>query len=366
MANNKVIPIKVAYDSLGTLLPMFRNKSKITHGISIMITSDCNLKCDFCLERFFDDHQDEIDQYCDDAFYKSYNNITRENTVEIIDKACENTLEVIRRLDGSPYYNLSILGGELFQDKYKPEIYQAYDRLLTRCIDQIKKQNGKYQWSLMTNLITKHPERITELAKKHRCTINASFDFEGRFKTQKTLDLWLKNIEFVKQSGATYLINTCMSKANIKRILADDPLWVYLYDNHVIHLEQFQDVGDDEYSVSSELLTRLYIHLYEHYPMVSNVLSNQQFFATCISVFPNTISWQCCDHFAMMKRFFDAKQCLCCEYFDNCELQDCYLIYPDDHQCYIRNFKDYVKTHKHHDRDFKLMMEDHFAAQDAH
>lgn len=362
--SNKIIPIKVAHDSLGTLLPMFRNKSKITHGISIMITSDCNLKCDFCLERYFDDHQNEIDQLCADNFYKSYNNITRENSVEIINKACENTLEVIRKLNGAQYYNLSILGGELFQDKYSDAIFQAYDTLLTRCIEQIRAQHGKYQWALMTNLITKHPERIIDLAIKHHCTINASFDFEGRFKTQKTLDLWLKNIEIVKQSGASYLVNTCMSKANINRILADDPLWVYLYNNHTIHLEQFQDVGNNEYSITSDLLTELYIHLYEKYPTVANVLSDQQFFATCISVFPNTISWQCCDHFAMMKRFFESKQCLSCEYFNNCELQDCYLIYPDDKQCYIRNFKNYIKTHKHETRDFKLRLEDRFVNQD--
>ena len=362
----KVIPIKVAYDSLGTNLPIFRTKQKVTNGISIMVTSDCNLKCDFCLERYYDDHQDEVAKFCQDAFFKSYNCITRENSVEIIDKTCENVLEVIRKLNGAEIYNLSILGGELFQDKYKPEIYEAYDRLLTRCIDQIKKQNGKYQWSLMTNLITKYPQRITDLAIKHKCTINASFDFEGRFKTQKVLNLWLKNIEFVKKSGASYLINTCMSKANIDHIINNDPLWVELYNNHVIHLEQFQDIGDDEYSVSSELLTKLYIHLYEHYPKVANVLSDQQFFATCISVFPNTISWQCCDHFAMMKRFFEAKQCLSCEYFNNCELQDCYLVYPDDDQCYIRNFKDYVKNNKYKDRDFKLRIEDRFQDQDAH
>lgn len=362
----KVIPIKVAYDNLGTLLPVFRNKQRVTNGISIMVTRDCNLHCDFCLERYYEQFDGEIQSYSDSVFLKSYNCLTNDNSVEIIDKTRENVLEVIRRLNGAEIYNISILGGELFQDKYKDEIYEAYDRLLGDCISLIKKQGGKYQWALMTNLITKHPERITDLAKKHKCTINASFDFEGRFKTQKVLDLWLKNIEFVKQSGATYLINTCMSKANIERILADDPLWVDLYNNHVIHLEQYQDVGDDQYSVSSELLTKLYIHLYEHYPKTANVISDQQFFATCISVFPNMISWQCCDHAKMMQQFFEAKQCLSCEYFDDCELQDCYLVYPDDHDCYIRNFKDYLKTHRHFERDQLIRLQDNFGNQDAH
>jgi hypothetical protein len=364
MNTERIIPIKIAYDSLGQTLPLFKNKQRYVNGISIMVTNDCNLKCDFCLERFYENFDSDIQTYCDGVFLKKYNYLSDSISVDIVNRTKENTLKVIRALDGSEYYNMSILGGELFQDKFKSEIYQAYDDLLESCISQIRQQGGKYQWALMTNLITKHPERIIDLAIKHRCTINASFDFEGRFKTAKTLDLWLKNIETVKRSGASYLINTCMSKANIEHIMDHDPLWVDLYNNHTIHLEQYQDVGDDKYSVSSKLLTDLYIFLYENYPKITNIISEQQFFATCVSVFPNNISWQCCDHFKMMQQFFEMKQCLTCEYFDQCEIQDCYLVFANDNDCYIRDFKNYLKIHAQPNRDMHIRVNSRSADND--
>ena len=68
----------------------------------------------------------------------------------------------------------------------------------------------------------------------------------------------------------------------------------------------------------------------------------------------------------MMKRFFEAKQCLSCEYFDDCELQDCYLVYPDDCDCYIKNFKDWLKVNRQADRDAQIRLEDQFANQEIH
>lgn len=338
------IPIKVAQSTIDANVPHFNNNR--VNGISVLLMSDCNLNCDFCLERFYESDKGDPNSYTCQIQHQKYNTLPKQLTIDNIIKAQDNVRLVINRLgNGAEKYSFSLLGGELFQDKYKQDVFDQYTKLIASTFDVVNENGGQCRWNLMTNLITKHPQRIIDLASKYSplVVINASFDFKGRFKSQKVIDLWMKNIQAVKQSGVRYCVIICMSNPNIQAIINDDKDWIDLYNSHPIRLEQFQDVGDSQYKPSTDILTQLYIKLHQCYPKVLNVGKQSQFFASCVSVFPDSISWQCCDHTAMMNKFHQSKRCLACEYFTDCELQDCYLVNDmSTADCHIKRYKEYL------------------------
>lgn len=332
------IPIKAIYSG-HNVLPSF-NSNKIVNGVSVLLGKDCNLNCDFCSQRCYDVNSDVIDQYTNAIMANKYNCMPDDISACGVLAAKDNLITVIETLGGKYQYNVAVLGGEMFQDKFHKNIFDSYNVLFDQASKAALQQGSFINWSLMTNLITKNPQRIVDLAKRYNGTINASFDFEGRFPSKKVKDLWFKNIEHIKQSGASYIVNICMSRPNIIQILHHNADWIHIYDNHKVRFELFQDVNKSKYKVDYQLMLDFYSCLADCYPNVTNLKAQPGFYSSCITVYPSKISWQCCDHLQMMKKFFDIKQCLTCSHFQTCELQDCYLINNDDPRCYLRDFKD--------------------------
>lgn len=344
--HKNVIPIRVSLDQLDSNDVTFNNVNN-TIGISIVIARDCNLKCDFCIERQFDEINKDNLTEDQSTLYKKYADADHYVTVAGIERVIENVKIVMGRFSNwKANYSISILGGELFQDRYKDDVFQAYENLLSEINNIANRQHKKVDIMLMTNLITKNPMRIGKLAKRHNCIVNCSFDFVGRFRNQKVIDLFKCNLQVMKDTGCKYVVNICQSRTNIEKILNDDSTWIDLYNNHDIHFEQFQNVGNPTFDVDDDVLFEFYKKLAMSYPNVINIDSNkkQKFFNTCITIFANNINWQCCDHKLMMKKYINQKNCMVCEWFTNCELQDCYLVGYQSTDCFLHRFLSWRKS----------------------
>ena len=170
--HKNVIPIRVSLDQLDSNDVTF-NSVNNTIGISIVIARDCNLKCDFCIERQFDEINKDNLTEDQSTLYKKYADADHYVTVAGIERVIENVKIVMGRFSNwKANYSISILGGELFQDRYKDDVFQAYENLLSEINNIANRQRKKVDIMLMTNLITKNPMRIGKLAKRYNCIVN--------------------------------------------------------------------------------------------------------------------------------------------------------------------------------------------------
>lgn len=312
---------------------LFYNKNSIQE-ISIALFGDCNLRCSFCIDnqRF----QSKPDQHCSEDYFKY--------TLQLIEKVLLTTEK--SKIDFRFY------GGELLQDKFSDNIFEAYDWLFSKTIDLCKQYNKDYRLQISSNLIFKNKQRVLALLNKYNIILYASFDLVGRYTKQSQIDLFLDNCQFFNDQLKEFTISFVASYDNIKAIKEKGEnfsTFNFLYQNYRICFDYCNDNGRI-HEVNESLLSDFCLFLCKAYPSILNIQELKQCYlhmedslrASCPIAFiiQNKLLFNCCNHDQISQDYANRKHCLSCEYFLNCP-HYCQRLLHKYSDCHIKAVYDY-------------------------
>jgi len=193
------------------------NAKKNTEGELIVVLFEfCDLTCQFCAQ----DHNSILGM-----------DTVREK-ITIIKKALDTL-----KMRGKQSVTLNLMGGELFSDKVRDEIFNDYAWL----IEQIKAYSLEIglpvNINIATNLVWTKTDRVLDLLKKVNLRLSASYDPAGRFNPQ-TLEIFRNNLPLFKDYIGQ--IGIVMTRPNIEKIMKGQaPHFDYLYENFMIVFDNF-------------------------------------------------------------------------------------------------------------------------------
>lgn len=232
---------------------MFHNKLLL---VDIKPFYECNLACQFCHEKY------------KRTIYKT--KITKEYLTDFFD-SCVAKIRVLNDRFQYDQINMSLMGGELFQDRFKDDIIECYDKFILK----LKLLHTRLSINIVTNLVYKNIDRLISLIIKHKDVIHlqSSFDFDGRYTKDYQPKLFLENCLKLKQYNIDVLISIVLHSKNIEVLLGKNhkltPIFKTLYDNKfdiATVMYYNNDKYTPQYSVTSDLLLYTYKHLIDYYP----------------------------------------------------------------------------------------------------
>ena len=298
--------------------------------IGISLFGECNNRCDFCFNK---------QHYTD--LYSSINiNQVLSNTIKAIDCISNQTKHI----------NFTLIGGELFQSKFKQDYYNKLFQFINTIRNHCKELNIDYKIGITTNCLCVNDLVIDFLYKANINSLRCSFDFEGRFKSDKIIDNWFGNIN--KLSKFNPIVELTTMKSNLIKVFNNDPIWIKLYQRYPIEFNNFEDVGIEKYRVTEIDLIDFYKFLIDNYPNVANVLqlkdilSNTKTIRNCrhsIVVTKDYIKFDCCNRNKAIDNFIRNKQCFSCDYYNKCGLT-CFREFQNGNMCYLKQSLKYYES----------------------
>lgn len=298
--------------------------------IGISLFGECNNRCDFCFNKR---HYNE--QYVND----NVNNVLL-NAIKAIDSIKDQTTHI----------NFTLIGGELFQDKFD-QLY--YNQILT-FVETIRKTcnnaNVSCKIGITTNCLFVNDDVINFLNKAKIDSLRCSFDFDGRFKSNKIVDVWFSNID--KLTKFNPIVELTTMKPNIIKVMNHDSIWQKLYSMFPVEFNNFEDVGIEKYRINETDLVEFYQFLIDNYSNVINVLqlkqilSNTKTIRNCqhsIVITKDKIRFDCCNRLKSINNFINNKQCFSCKYYDKCGLS-CFREFQYNTECYLKHSLNYYES----------------------
>ncbi len=147
-----------------------------------LLWGNCTNKCDFCWQC----------QKVDETIF-----LNKEEMILSI-KETINRLDDINNGD-----DVLLVGGEILASYY-PEVDIFIQELIYKCISMIKEDKIRFLY-INTNLIYENKKNLIYLFEtikgyEDRLKFTTSYDIFGRFKTEDKRQLFLKNLEFIRDS----------------------------------------------------------------------------------------------------------------------------------------------------------------------
>ena len=147
-------------------------------------------------------------------------------------------------------------GGELFHRPDIKEVYEGFDATI-ETIRKINLVNRKVSTTVFSNLLYENLDLIKYFIVKSKflrnITIKTSFDLDGRFKSNKQIDLFLKNLDEVENyTCIQFRIKSVITKQTLKNFDENSYVWKVfreLVSKNSIEIENFKphDLDDIEY-----------------------------------------------------------------------------------------------------------------------
>nr|DAE70007.1 MAG TPA: Radical SAM domain protein, CteA SAM binding, metalloprotein, SCIFF [Caudoviricetes sp.] len=298
------------------IIPILKQYNHKANSIMVELFQDCNLQCKFCGNC---NNNDQHEYHFDEQKILSM--------VKDIEQCLPCMVE-----DGD--FGISVLGGELFQDKYNYDVYDVFFEKVNHLI----KPYSKARLYTFSNFLFKDAERVYKLLKKHNVYINASFDLVGRYTKPYMIPRVLSNIDFFKTRpiGNQQSLSVCITahKPNIEAIMnkgQNYEAFERLYNDPLCSIV----IGDylpkknvPEYSNNSQQLADFYLHLLDKYPKISNFISQQHIEKEdkrCNEIYITQRGVHECystlndKHvFEYKKQFINEMHCLTCDHYAYC------------------------------------------------
>ena len=167
-----------------------------------LLWGNCTNQCDFCWQC----------QKRDESIF-----LNKEEMIDSIN-------ETIKRLDNiNDGDDVLLVGGEILASYYS-DVDIHLQKLLSKCIDMISKNRIRFLY-INTNLIYEEKKNLVFLFDsikeyEDRLKFTTSYDIYGRFKTKYSEDLFLKNLEFIKNNYPK--INTVVNCIITKHLVESD------------------------------------------------------------------------------------------------------------------------------------------------
>jgi radical SAM protein with 4Fe4S-binding SPASM domain len=307
----------------------------------------CNLNCQMC----YQDHDSIIGM---DTIVERF---------DAVSKAIDGLIA-----KGKTAISINLMGGELFADNIKDEIFSDYVILIQKIKSYAMEKNIPINFQIVTNLIWEKTERVKTLLDKVELPIATSWDPVGRFNTS-TLKIFKKNIvefkDYISQVGVV------MTKPTIKEFLKSTPeLFEYIYNNFTVVFDHYTPDGKEnhiEHLLPTDVLLRdFYKFMVDNWPLCypfSETLNNNKqpmFCMGTVNVMPENkvTSCQTYDnvkevvvHFGKLQKhkeeWFEDYDCVSCKYMQRCSF-GCFL---NNHnkksrtqkECWLKEVYDYIE-----------------------
>jgi sulfatase maturation enzyme AslB (radical SAM superfamily) len=210
----------------------------------------CNLNCQMC----YQDHDSIIGM---DTIVERF---------DAVSKAIDGLIA-----KGKTAISINLMGGELFADNIKDEIFSDYVILIQKIKSYAMEKNIPINFQIVTNLIWEKTERVKTLLDKVELPIATSWDPVGRFNTS-TLKIFKKNIvefkDYISQVGVV------MTKPTIKEFLKSTPeLFEYIYNNFTVVFDHYTPDGKEnhiEHLLPTDVLLRDFYMKNVHFVVLKN------------------------------------------------------------------------------------------------
>jgi hypothetical protein len=318
------------------------NKRPLTGEIIVILFEFCDLNCVFCNQ----DH-DSVE---------GMNNIL--DKIDPIKRSIDNLI-----LKGKRKFAIHIMGGELFSDRIRDEIFSDYEKLVKEIRDYSITKNIEIEIMFVTNLIWKNSERVMSFLKDNELKILTSYDPSGRFNTN-TIEIFKYNVitfkEYIKS------VNVIMTKQNMEKFLKNDvPFFDYLYENFIIFFDNYGPGKNNNFLSPKDVEIRDFMKfMYDNWqnciPFKDFKNNNYKKMACMdtLTIMPSG-KWGACGIFEnidhkiikkedMEQQWFDDYNCLECPHMKRCTM-GCFMLnhvkkIRTQNDCFLKEVYDYVDS----------------------
>lgn len=315
-----------------------------TQEIVVSLFGECNLRCVFCYDAERFDEKATVE-----AIHRR---------LALIEEAITHTTR--------PKLDVKVFGGELFQDKFGREIWDAYDEFFTALETLAAKHGKELNVYVASNLqfTSKVMWTVLDLLLTHHIKVRGSFDFVGRFTKDYQIDRFFVNGAGLQSNGVPFELAFVATKPNIEAIMhpTNDHAhqafeWFYRYSK--VQFDFYNDVGVEGYTVTEHELFEFFKFLHLHYPKISTVAERVRNFTDGFTTYrycnrgiwiDNIVQSSCCDFKAKTEEFIQNKGCLTCDHFPYCT-GSCVRVFAEESECWVREFFDWLKNEKQDNSD---------------
>lgn len=335
-------------------------------GLSIdcVLTESCNLNCDHCFQ---------------------YHNTKRLPTVASIKHVCNLLHNVFEKkiLDDPNLdcFNLSIRGGEVFQDRVSSEVIKSYKDLVMELRHQFTKYTVNVEF--VSNGVFNEHERVLDLLLSTNSKLSLSYDPVGRFVTEKNLKTFYRTFDFFLDHNLIEYLYITLTKDTINYYLSH-PNLLKRFNNANIDFSYFilngkseQATDEDFYSFFKYLLDNRFYNVKYIKDMIqfskgeinklhgfcncdhTVIISNGKAYNTCSVLIDN---FNKADFFhdvskvdgvidveLLMSEGMSKRGCFSCEHFNNCEMF-CWMTITNKKftptECPHKKIFEYIKMNK--------------------
>lgn len=328
------LPVEKSWDDVPDVVPCSDQE------IVVSLFGECNLRCVFCYDA------ERFDERA---------------TVEGIKRRLVLVEEAIKHVN-RPHLDVKVFGGELFQDKFGDEIWDAYERFFS-ALERLAKQYGKTLSIFVASNLNywSCAPKVLELIRNHHIMIRGSFDFVGRFTKPEQVERFFKNGKELVVNGIPFELAFVATKPNITAIMNPETIepkllmvfdWFYYYST--VQFDFYNDVGVEGYTVTEHELFEFFKYLHQHLPKVLTVATRVANFKSGFVNYrycnrgiwvDQIVQSACCDFKGQTTKFVENKGCLTCEHFPYCT-GSCVRVFADDSECCIRLFFDWLANEK--------------------
>ena len=332
---------------------ILERKRPLIGEIEVTLFENCPIVCDFC----FHDKKSTVGMTYEEMLAK----------LPLIEEHCKKTEGMLNAMQ------FNMVGGELFQDRDKDNLYPMYYNLMLEIKKICDKYNHEIQAVWVSNFLFKYHEDVRKLLDDLNdagipSKLIASYDLTGR----PTGGQYTKNIERMKDYIST--INLVATTDSINALFNGDEYFDYLYENFDLFFDDFiPDPGYDHMVPADSLYLEFMKFIADNYPNVNpykELIENETNQMHCMSlnkltIFPDNTTANCRwdrykksdfnhayirkDNTNLMKAYMDEVGCLSCQYFNRCGFR-CYTQWDWKNRardlptgvCPIREFFNYV------------------------
>ena len=321
-------------------------QTELCNDVALMLLGKCNLDCEFCLNKI------------EESNYHKF--LNQDFDADLILKYLDSLKVFKEHIMDQHDINLTLFGGELFQDRYD---YTIYDQLLTGIEEIFADCIDSTSLSIFSNFLFKDCNRVVELLNKHAdkidITLTMSFDLVGRYTKPYMIPRVLQNYQFLHDhclvkpkvtiTGHRLNMEAIMNHGeNFETFLKlyNDPKTTITFSNYI------NNPHAQHYKIDGKLLETFWLYMLKHYPKVSNIQGmlnpiprEQSKGCHELIMIGDTLN-RCCNNVATYLNDYQTKfGCLYCDYYQYCN-EICYFSQHNLETCWRKTLFEEINKQK--------------------
>jgi hypothetical protein len=232
---------------------LLAKKQSDTAEIEIHLFENCNIACGYCSQDHYDAGPSK------ESFDRK--------------KKLANTY-MPRLSSKSEHCRISIMGGELFQDKFGSDVWVLYKELIADLYMEAKKWfSGRVSVGASTNFLFSNDKPLEVLINNLQSDydidfrLKTSYDMKGRPFTQRLITNFVRNLSIFRKN--TDSISVCLHKPNIHAMVkGEDSILKSISQGLELCFDWYIPDGknDSKYFPSDEECKQVLLHLMKEYP----------------------------------------------------------------------------------------------------